>query len=212
MSSLQKNERLSHFHVLNSTVASACVLSMCITVLIVFETKDPFSKHEIVGYLIVPFITLLGMIVTFFIWISLKRNTKKKVIKKQRIDVTSNFKLTFLWIFGLASIFNTALNMGMSIDSLFLNVGCQLYRAELYKISIAIYLVEICFCAGQLGFLSLYGKFKFRPSHLINFGASQMIVTHFLRWFQIPFSEVFWTTFDFHFHFDWNATSKTIFS
>lgn len=70
--------------------------------------------------------------------------------------------------------------------------------------------MEICFCAGQLGFLSLYGTFKFRPSHLINFGASQMIVTHFLRWFQIPFSEVFWTTFDFHFHFDWNATSKTI--
>lgn len=102
--------------------------------------------------------------------------------------------------------------MGMSIDSLFLNFGCQLFRAELYKIIIAIYLVEICFCAGQLGFLSLYGTFQFGPSHLINFGASLMIVTDLLRWFQIPFSEVFWKTFDFHFHFDWNATSKTIFS
>lgn len=205
MASLQKNERLSHFHVLNCTVASACVLSMCITVLIVFETQNPFSKHEIVGYLIVPFITLC-VIVTFCIWISLKRNTKKNVIKKQRIDVTLNFKLTFLWIFGLASIFNSALNMGMSIDSLFLNFGCQLFCAEISKMSIAIYLVEICFCAGQLVFLSLYGKFKFRPSHLINFGASLMIVTHLLRWFQIPFSEVFWRTYHFHFHFDWNAT------
>lgn len=91
----------------------------------------------------------------------------------------------------------------------FINFGCQLFRAELYKITIAISLVEICFCAGQLGFLSLYGKFSFRPSHLINFGASLMIVTHLLRWFQIPFSKVFWRTFDFHFHFDWNATSNT---
>lgn len=110
MASLQKNERLSHFHVLNSTVTSACVLSMCITVLIVFQTKDPFSKHEIVGYLIVPFITLLGMIVSFFIWISLKRNTKKKVIKNNELTSLriSNWlsygflglqvSLTLLWI------------------------------------------------------------------------------------------------------------------
>lgn len=84
------------------------------------------------------------------------------------------------------------------------------FRAELYKISIAIYLVEICFCAGQLVFLSLYEKFQFRPSHLINFGASLMIVTHLLRWFQIPFSEVFWRTYHFYFHIDWNATSKTL--
>lgn len=100
--------------------------------------------------------------------------------------------------------------MGISIDSLFLNFGCQLFRTELYKISKAIYLVEICFCAGHLGFLSLYEKFQFRPSHFINFGASLINVTHLLRWFQIPFSKVFWTTFDFHFHFDWNATSRTI--
>lgn len=95
----------------------------------------------------------------FFVWISVKRNTKKNAIEKQRMDVTLNFKLTFLWIFGLASIFNSALNMGLVIDSLYLNFGCQLFRTVLYKISIAISLVEICFCARQLGFLSLYGKF-----------------------------------------------------
>lgn len=55
-------------------------------------------------------VTLLGMIVTFFIWISLKRNTKKKVIKNNELTSLriSNWlfygflglrvSLTLLWI------------------------------------------------------------------------------------------------------------------
>lgn len=63
------------------------------------------------------------------------------------------------------------------------------------------------FFVGQLGFLSLYGKFSFRSSRLINFGASLIFVTHLLRLFKIPFESVYWRTYKFH--FDWNATSNT---
>lgn len=62
---------------------------------------------------------------------------------------------------------------------------CQLtlyfltFRAELYKISIAIYLMEICFCAGQLGFLSLYGKFNLDPR-------TWLILAH-LKWSSLIF-------------------------
>lgn len=209
MASLEKNKKFFHFPILNSTMAPPYVLSICITVLIVFKTKDPFSKHEIVGYLTEPFITILSMIGTFFICISLKRNTKRYLIEKQVMDVILNFKLIFFWVFGLACIFDSALEMVMDIDSLFLNNGCHLFSTVKCRKVIAISFVEVLFFVGQLGFISLYRKFSFRPSHLINIGASIMIVTHLIRWFLIHFSEVFWRTYDFYFKFDWNATSNT---
>lgn len=207
MASLEKNRKFPRFYVLNSIVAPPCVLSICITVLIVFTTKEYNSKLGIVGHLTEPLITLLSMILTFFIWISVKQNTKRNLIEKQGMDVTLNFKLIFLWVFGLACIFDSALDMVQYIDSVFLNDGCQSFPTVEYIIAIAISFVEICFFVGQLGFLSLYGKFSFRPSRLINFGASLMIVTHLLRLFKIPFESVYWRTYDFH--FDWNSTSNT---
>lgn len=84
MASLEKNRKFSRFYVLNSLVAPPCVLSMCMTVLIVFTTKELYFKHRIVGYLYItePLITLLCMILTFFIWISVKQNAKRNLIEK----------------------------------------------------------------------------------------------------------------------------------
>lgn len=123
------------------------------------------------------------------------------------MDVTLSLKLIFFWMFGLACIFDSALGMLYDIDSVFLNDGCQLPPTIEDIITITISFVEICFFVGQLGFLSLYGKFSFRSSRLINFGASLIFVTHLLRLFKIPFESVYWRTYKFH--FDWNATSNT---
>lgn len=42
----------------------------------------------------------------------------------------------------------------------------------------------------------------------MNYGVSLMIITHLFRWFNIPFDKIFWRTYDFDFHYDWNATSN----
>lgn len=55
-------------------------------------------------------------------------------------------------------------NMGSNIDCL-LKDGQEPFLYAHY-ISIATHLTEIFFLVGQLGFLSVYGKFSFRPSPL----------------------------------------------
>lgn len=187
MASLEQNEDVSHFFFINSTVGPTCVLFMCIVVMIVFTTTEPLAIPRPVVWGTEAIITLLSVIVTFVIWVLVKRNTHKFLIEKQQ-DVTLNIKLLFLCAFGFASIFNFALNMGADIDCL-LKDERQPYLIA-YHLSIVTHLIEICFCVGQLGFLSLYGQFCFRPSSLINYGISLMIITHLLRWFRMLFDSV----------------------
>ncbi|XP_052706802.1 uncharacterized protein LOC128182252 [Crassostrea angulata] len=188
MANIEQSEDISHFFFINSTVGPTCVLFMCIVVMIVFTTTEPLAIPRPVVWGTEAIITLLSMIFTFVIWFLVKRNTRKFLIAKQQQDVTLNIKLVFLWAFGFASIPNFALNMGANIDC-FLKDGSQPYMIA-YDLNIVTHLIEICFCIGQLGFLSLYGQFYFRPSSLINYGISLMIIAHLLRWFRIFFYSV----------------------
>ncbi|XP_052706326.1 proton channel OtopLc-like [Crassostrea angulata] len=188
MASLEQNEDISHFFFVNSLVGPTCVLFMCIVIMIVFTTTEPLAIPRPVVWGTEAIITLLSVIVTFVIWFLVKRNTRKYLIEKQQQDVTLNIKLVFLWTFGFASIFHFAINMSANIDCL-LKDGRQPYSIA-YDLSIVTNLIDICFCIGQLGFLSLYGQFCFRPSSLINYGISLMIITHLLHWFKMIFDSV----------------------
>lgn len=75
---------------------------------------------------------------------------------EKRMDVTLNLNLIVLWVFELARIFDSALNIGADIEHFF-NDGCQLFSNEKCSTNIGYDLVEIFFCVGQLEFLSLYG-------------------------------------------------------
>lgn len=88
MASLEKKRKFSHFHVLNSTVAPPYVISIYIytyiyiTVFIVYTTKGLHGKDGFDDYLSDFIILLLSMIVTVFIWFSVKLNTKKDLMGK----------------------------------------------------------------------------------------------------------------------------------
>lgn len=182
MASVEENGNLSRFFLINSTVGPTCISLICITIMIVFSTTKPTAKPKLVVWGTEATMTLLCMLVTFLIWFLVKRNTRKFLIDKQRRNVTFNLKLVFFWTFGLANIFNSALNMGSNIDCL-LNGGRQPFLS-VENLSIVKHLTEIFFCVGQLGFLSVYGKLSFRPLVLINYGISLIISAHFLRWFR----------------------------
>lgn len=173
MASVEENGNLSHFYFLNSTVGPTFISFICITIMIVFSTTKPTAKPRLVVWGTEATMTLLCMIVTFVIWLLVKRNTHKFLFDIQRRKVTFNLKLVFFWAFGLANIFNSALNIGSNIDC-FLNGGRHPFLS-VQNLSILTHLTEILFCVGQLGFLSVYGKLSFRPSLLINYGISHNI-------------------------------------
>lgn len=150
MASVEENGNLSRFFLINSTVGPTCISLICITIMIVFSTTKPTAKPKLVVWGTEATMTLLCMLVTFLIWFLVKRNTRKFLIDKQRRNVTFNLKLVFFWTFGLANIFNSALNMGSNIDCL-LNGGRQPFFS-VENLSIVKHLTEIFFCVGQLGF------------------------------------------------------------
>eukprot|EP00105_Crassostrea_gigas_P041218 XP_019925366.1 PREDICTED: uncharacterized protein LOC109619544 [Crassostrea gigas] len=188
MASIEQNEDISHFFFINSMVGPTCVLFMCIVIMIVFTTTKPLAIPRPVVWGTEVFIICLSMIVIFVIWFLVKRNRRTFLIEKQQQDVTLNIKLVFLWAFGFANIFKFALHIATDIDCL-LKDGRQPYLIT-YDLSIITHLIEISFCIGQLGFLSLYGQFYFRPSSLINYGISLTIIAHLLRWFRMIFDSV----------------------
>lgn len=189
MASVEENGNLSHFYFLNSTVGPTCISFICITIMIVFSTTKPTAKPRLVVWGTEATMTLLCMIVTFVIWLLVKRNTHKFLFDIQRRKVTFNLKLVFFWAFGLANIFNSALNIGSNIDC-FLNGGRHQFLS-VQNLDILTHLTEILFCVGQLGFLSVYGKLSFRPSLLINYGISLIISAHLLAWFRFLFDSEF---------------------
>lgn len=202
MASLEEDGNFSRFFLFNSTVAPTCVFFICIIIMIVFSTTKPIAKPRPVVWGTEAIMTLLSMIVTFVIWYLVRRNTRKFLIEKQRRDVTLNIKLVFFWAFGLANVFNSAFNMGSNFDCL-LKDGQQPFLYAHY-ITIVTHLTEIFFCVGQLGFLSLYGKFSFRPSALMNYVISLMIIAHLLRWFRLLFDSIMINTS--YSRSNWNET------
>lgn len=122
MANLEQNEDISHWLYINATLGPTCVLFMCIVVMIVFPTAKPIAIPCPVVWGIQAIITLLSMIVTFVIRFQVKRNTRKFLIKKQRMDIGLNIKLVFFWAFGFANIFNFALHMAADIDCLLKDV------------------------------------------------------------------------------------------
>lgn len=63
--------------------------------------------------------------------------------------------------------------------------------------------MKILYCVGQLGFLSLCRKYRFRPSRLINYVANLMILPHICCLFYETFTNIHLRTFVFNFH--WNV-------
>ena len=188
MSNLERNENFSGFSLVNSTLAPTCVLFICIIIMIVFSTTTPIAKPRPVVWGTEASVTFLSMIVTFVIWFSVKRNRQHFLTNQCRKDVTLNIKLIVFWAFGLINMFNSALNMGANIDCLLTN-GQQPFPLS-HVLSILTHLTEIFFCVGQLGFLSFYSRFCFKPSSLINYGVSLMIIAHLLRWFRLLFDSI----------------------
>ena len=188
MSSLEPIMNFSSFHFVNSTLAPTCVLFICVIIMIVFSTTSPIVHPPTVVWGTQTSMTFLSAIVTFVIWFLVKRNAQRFLIEQRRNDVTLNIKLTFFWIFGLLNIFNSAMNMGANVDCLLTN-GRQPFPFS-HVVSIFVHITEILFCIGQLGFLSLYGRFCFKPSPLINYGVSLIIIAHLLRWFRILFDSI----------------------
>lgn len=138
--------------------------------------------------------TLLSTIVTFVIWFLVNRNKRKYLFTKQRKDVTLNVKLFFLWAFGLANIFSEALFMGSAIDRLLYDVRQPFSCGHYWKLINS--LTKLFFYVGQLGFLSLFGNFRFKPSPWINYGVSLMIIINLIVWFEWPFYDIYFMNVD----------------
>lgn len=160
MASVEENGNLSRFFLINSTVGPTCISLICITIMIVFSTTKPTAKPKLVVWGTEATMTLLCMLVTFLIWFLVKRNTRKFLIDKQRRNVTFNLKLVFFWTFGLANIFNSALNMGSNIDCL-LNGGRQPFLS-VENLSIVKHLTEIFFLCWTIRFFKCVWKIKFQ--------------------------------------------------
>lgn len=55
---------------------------------------------------------------------------------------------------------------------------------------------QVIFYVGQLGFLSLYGNFRFKPSPWINYGVSLMIIINLIVWFEWLFYDIYFMNVD----------------
>lgn len=188
MASLEDNKACSSFYNLNSVVAPPCILFVCITIIIVFSTAKHFTYPNVIP--LITFMTLLSTIVTFVIWFLVNRNKRKYLFTKQRKDVTLNV----LWAFGLANIFSEALFMGSAIDRLLYDVRQPFSCGHYWKLINS--LTKLFFYVGQLGFLSLYGNFRFKPSPWINYGVSLMIIINLIVWFEWLFYDIYFMNVD----------------
>ncbi|XP_048747387.2 uncharacterized protein LOC125659688 [Ostrea edulis] len=170
----------SRFSYINSTLAPTCILFVCIVILIIFSTSKAIPSPRPVVWGTEAAITFISMIFTFVILFLVNRNKRRYLGEADRGNVSLNIKLVFLWLFGLTSVFNSGLNMTINIDCL-IHGGPQPFPFE-QIISILCHTTEILFCIGQLGFLSIYGKYRFKSSTLINYSLSFMVIAHLLRW------------------------------
>ncbi|XP_048746279.1 uncharacterized protein LOC125658886 [Ostrea edulis] len=170
----------TRFFYINSTLAPTCILFVCIVILIIFSTSKAIPSPRPVVWGTEAAITFISMIFTFVIWFLVNRNKHRFLVLKHRDNLSLNVMLVFLWIFGLANILNSGINMAINIDCL-LTGGPQPFPFE-QIISIICHTAEILFCIGQLGFLSIYGKYRFKLSSLINLGTSFMVIAHTIRW------------------------------
>ncbi|XP_061171631.1 uncharacterized protein LOC133181105 [Saccostrea echinata] len=182
------SQALSSFFYTNSMLAPTCILFMSIVIMIIFSTSKSVPKPRPVVWGTEAIMTFISMLFTFLVWFLVHYNRRRYLRGQVRDDVSKNVKLVFLWIFGLGNILNSGINMAINIDCLIFG-GPQPFEGEQIT-SILCHVTEIFFCVGQLGFLSLYGSYRFKSSSLINYGISFMVIAHLLRWCRTFFDSI----------------------
>ncbi|XP_062566063.1 uncharacterized protein LOC134228424 [Saccostrea cucullata] len=188
LSPTSTSQALSCFFYTNSKLAPTCILFMSIVIMMIFSTSKSIPKPRPVVWGTEAIMTFISMFFTFLVWFLVHRNRRRYLRGQILKDVSQNVKLVFLWIFGLGNILNSGINMAVNIDCLIYG-GPQPFEGE-QSISILCHLTEIFFCVGQLGFLSLYGTYRFKSSSLINYGISFMVIAHLLRWCRTFFDSI----------------------
>ncbi|XP_061194324.1 uncharacterized protein LOC133202501 [Saccostrea echinata] len=179
---------ISSFFYTNSMLAPMCILSMSIVIMIIFSTSKSIPKPHQVVWGTEAIMTFISMLFTFLVWFLVHSNRGAYLTGQVKDDVSRKVKLVFLWIFGLGNILNSGFYMATNIGCL-INGGPKPYEGEQFA-RILCRVIEIFFCIGQLGFLSLYGKYRFKSSSLINYGISFMVIAHLLRWCRSFFDSV----------------------
>lgn len=164
-----------------SAASSGMVLtSFCLVFIIVNAPKysDEISNSY---WVLEGAVLILGVFSSMGLWISVLRQSRRRLRNDSYKDLTRRIKIVFLWIFGLLCIIMACYDLAVNFDCLFLH---KPYSFEgQFELGITTHCFKILFYLVQLGFLSSFAGYALVISIIQNYMISWIILTHLVIWF-----------------------------
>lgn len=170
---------------IGATVTITCLTSICFVLVAVFCRERSENEFAFIAFLVI--ILVIVLIAIFAIlWISVvaHRNTDtwyRYDTREQKDGL--KIAITFLWVFGMASVVGEALEMTTNISCLDFNhkINTTGYKVRWYLICSN--LTTILFCCIQITFVSYFIHYNFGNYISINYGFLITLMTNAVLWF-----------------------------